>query len=186
MIVAVAARNSNIGNNETCLNEKGNNIIHQAINSLENMKHNDIPFFSEIESSEQIIEAIKASFRNPLICRISEFLAQKAINKTLYLSMAVALSAETIFFITKMYFGVVPLFKFNTKKDIARMILLRGVPGYSSIAIGVLCGAQGQTYLSPPALCFSLISFFTSLISRYLLAVLLGLFLIVYLNVATA
>ncbi|CAC5383291.1 unnamed protein product [Mytilus coruscus] len=174
MIAAVAARNSNLGNNETCSNEKGNNIIRQAINSLENMKHDEIPFLLEIESSEQIIEAIKASFKNPFICRISEFLARKAINKTLYLSMAVALSVETIFFITKMYFGVVPLFKFNTKKDIARMILLRGIPGYSSVAIGIVCGSRGQTYLSPPALCFSLIAFFTCLISRYVLAVLLG------------
>lgn len=169
MIAGVAARLSNIGSNETCSNYLGNNIRRQSEHVLD--QHSDIPYFSEILSSEQIIEEIKASLNNPLICTISEKLAWDAITKTLQLSLSVSISVETIFVITRIVFVYVPLSNIIPQKALIRMIYLRLIAGYVSIPLGVICGSTAQAFLSPPATCFFLITFFTSLFFRYFLTI---------------
>lgn len=169
LIAGVAAERSDIGVNETCSNLLGDNIILEAKVVLD--KHSEIPRFSEITSSEDIISDIKASLNNPFLCEIAELLAIEAITKTFWLSVCMSVSVETMFLIKRIIFVYIPLFEIQIKKDFFRMILVRLVAGYLSIPIGILGGSVGQAYLSPPALYFFIFAFFASLITRYILTI---------------
>lgn len=169
LIAGVAAERSDIGVNETCSNLLGDNIILEAKVVLD--KHSEIPRFSEITSSEDIISDIKASLNNPFLCEIAELLAMEAITKTFWLSVCMSVSVETMFLIKRIIFVYIPLFEIQIKKDFFRMILVRLVAGYLSIPIGILGGSVGQAYLSPPALYFFVFAFFASLIARYILTI---------------
>lgn len=169
LIAGVAAERSDIGVNETCSNLLGDNIILEAKVVLD--KHSEIPRFSEITLSEDIISDIKASLNNPFLCEIAELLAIEAITKTFWLSVCMSVSVETMFLIKRIIFVYIPLFEIQIKKDFFRMILVRLVAGYLSIPIGILGGSVGQAYLSPPALYFFVFAFFASLIARYILTI---------------
>lgn len=136
MIAGVAAYIPNIGGNETCSSLLGNNIIREADNVLD--MYNDIPSFSEIPSGEQIISEIKASFNNPLICKISEKLAREALCKTFLVSLIVSWSVEIIVVITKLFFVYPSLYNILPTRTLVRMIFVRLVAGYISIPLSIV------------------------------------------------
>ncbi|VDI53820.1 Hypothetical predicted protein [Mytilus galloprovincialis] len=171
---------SHEGMNGTCSSPKwlfvpiGKNVITHAKQVLKH--HIPILKLFDDQSGKQIIEDIESTFDEAYICKIAYDLASDAILKTIYFSVMVSLSFETIFFVIKLRCSFFPLRKrLGWKRDIfMRKIVVRFSAGYSSIFVGIFCGFLGQAYIAPPALYFFLLNLVSSFFSRYILSLFFG------------
>ncbi|XP_052087201.1 uncharacterized protein LOC127724307 [Mytilus californianus] len=178
-IIVAAIVSLTIGNEPIdCGNRIGANIRTEAetrIKSAENMKY--INYVVANNSIDTLVK-LKGQLHTDFICALAKTLIRDAARKTCYSTALVYVGIETIFFLSFVFFNLLPRRKKQILKDrnLCRILFLNIVAGYGSILLTLCIAYRAFFHVERPSLSIFLTVFLGGIGFRYILICIAGQF----------
>jgi hypothetical protein len=154
----------------------GTNIREEAQRRI-NLAKNDYDINAVItKENNTILNDIEDHLNTIFVCEMAEKLIYDGAYLTCGTAMAVSVAFETIFFLSYVYFNLIPRWseKRISGKQYCRILFIRLFGGYGSIVITIICGFFTFLNINRPALAFFGCVFLIGIVLRFLFTVIAG------------